>query len=164
MSYQEKKTVVSIVSGALLLAAYCLYAFGKSGMANINNLAFWAKTMLVFIGIGIVGMIIIQIVFHILLSISVAIKQKMRDEEIDDKEIEKSITNEMVEDEMDKLIVLKSNKISYYVLGIGFLAGLVAVALGVSAVIFLNILFISGSIGGIAEGLVQIGYYRKGLR
>ena len=164
MSYQEKKTVVSIVSGALLLVAYCLYAFGKSGMANINNLAFWAKTMLVFIGIGIVGMIIIQIVFHILLSISVAIKQKMRDEEIDDKEIEKSITNEMVEDEMDKLIVLKSNRISYYALGTGFLAGLVAVALGVSAVIFLNILFISGSIGGIAEGLVQIDYYRKGLR
>jgi len=163
MSYQEKRTIVSVVTGALLLAAYCIYAFGKAGMANLDNLKFWATTILVFIGIGIVALIIIQIVFHILLSISMAVKQKMKDETCDDKEIEKSIEREMVEDEMDKLIELKANRIGYTFVGFGFVAGLVAIALGASAVVMLNILFISCSGGSLVEGLVQIRYYRRGV-
>ena len=110
MSYQEKKTIVSVVTGTLLLIAYCIYAFGKAGMANIDNLKFWAVTMLIFIGIGVVTMIVIQIVFHILLSISMAVKQKINNENCDDKEIEKALKIDMVEDEMDKLIELKANK------------------------------------------------------
>ena len=27
MSYQEKKTIVSIITGVLILAAYCIYAY-----------------------------------------------------------------------------------------------------------------------------------------
>ena len=163
MSYQEKRTIVSIASGAVLLAAYSIYAFGKAGMANLENLAFWAKTMLIFIGIGIVALIIIQIVFHILLSISMAVKQKLKNESCDDKEIEKSIEREMVEDEMDKLIELKSSKIGNVAAGVGFFGGLVALALGASAVVMLNILFFSCGVGGMLEGLMQIRYYRKGV-
>lgn len=163
MSYQEKRTIVSVVTGALLLAAYCIYAFGKAGMANLDNLKFWATTILVFIGIGIVALIIIQIVFHILLSISMAVKQKMKDETCDDKEIEKSIEREMVEDEMHKLIELKANKIGNSFAGIGFVAGLVAIALGASAVAMLNIIFLSCGAGGIVEGLMQMRYYRRGV-
>ena len=91
MSYQEKRTIVSIVSGVLLLAAYCIYAFGQyqSGAVAQGDLKFWASTMLIFIGIGVAASIVIQIVFHILLSISIAVKEKIRDEKCDDKEIEK---------------------------------------------------------------------------
>jgi hypothetical protein len=34
MSYQEKRTVVTVLTGILILAAYCIYASGKiqSGM------------------------------------------------------------------------------------------------------------------------------------
>lgn len=163
MSYQEKRTIVSVVTGALLLAAYCIYAFGRAGMANLDNLKFWATTILVFIGIGIVALIIIQIVFHILLSISMAVKQKMKDETCDDKEIEKSIEREMVEDERDKLIELKANRIGYSFMGFGFIAGLVAIAFGVSAVVMINILFLSCGGGSLIEGLVQIRYYRRGV-
>lgn len=163
MSYQEKKNIISVASGALLLAAYCIYAFGKAGMANLDNLKFWATTILVFIGIGIVALIIIQIVFHILLSISMAVKQKMKDETCDDKEIEKSIEQEMVEDERDKLIELKANRIGYSFMGFGFIAGLVAIVFGASAVVMINILFLSCSIGSLIEGLVQIRYYKQGV-
>ena len=163
MSYQEKRTIISVVSGVLLLAAYSIYAFGKAGMANLDNLAFWAKTMLIFIGIGIVATIITQIVFHIALSVGMAIKQKLNDETCDDKEIERSIEREMVEDEMGKLIELKASKISNAAAGVGFLGGLVALALGGSAVVMLNILFFSCGIGGLIEGLVQVRYYRKGV-
>ena len=163
MSYQEKRTILSVISGVLLLAAYSIYAFGKAGMENLDNLVFWAKTMLIFIGIGIVALIIIQIIFHIALSVGMAVKQKLKDESCDDKEIEKSIEQEMVEDEMGKLIELKANKIGYSFVGFGFLAGLIALVLGASAVVMLNILFFSSGIGSIVEGLVQIRYYRRGV-
>ena len=162
MSYQEKKNIVSIVSGALLLGAYCIYAFGGAGVSNLDNLAFWGKTMLVFLGIGIAASIVIQIVFHILLSISVAVKRKINDESCDDKEIEKTIEREMVEDERDKLIDLKSGRISYIVFGVGFVAGLVAIAFGSSAVMLLNVLFLSALTGGIAESVAQLIFYRRG--
>lgn len=163
MSYQEKKTIVSVVTGTLLLIAYCIYAFGKAGMANIDNLKFWAVSMLIFIGIGVVSMIVIQIVFHILLSISMAVKQKLNDENCDDKEIEKALKIDMVEDEMDKLIELKANRIGYTFVGVGFVAGLVSVALGASAVVMINIAFLACLVGSLVEGLVQLRYYRRGV-
>jgi len=164
MSYQEKKTIISLVTSFMLIAAYCLYAFGKAGMEHLNDLQFWAKTILIFIGIGIVALIIIQIVFHILLAISKAVQQKMRDEAIDDKEFERAFEREIVEDEMDKLIELKANKIGYSIMGLGFAAGLIAIAFGASGVALLNILFLSTWLGSFIEGLMQVRYYRKGIR
>ena len=163
MSYQEKKAIVSLVTSALLFSAYCVYAFGKAGMAHLNDLPFWAKTILIFIGIGIVALIIIQIVFHILLAVGKAVQKKIKDENIDDEEIEHELKNEIVEDEMDKLIELKASKIGYSVLGFGLIAALVAVAFGASAVVLVNLVFASAWAGSFIEGLVQIRYYRKGV-
>lgn len=166
MSCQEKRTIVSIISGVLVLAAYCIYAFSRfnSGAVAPGDLKSWAGTMLVFIGIGVVASIIIQIVFHILLSISIAVQKKIRDEKMDDKEIEKSIHSEMVEDEMDKLIELKSNRIGFFFAGAGFVAALVFLVLGFSPVVMLNILFITFSVGSLLEGFLQLYYYRKGIQ
>lgn len=166
MSYQEKKTIVSILTGALLLVAYCIYAFGRynSGAVVPGDLKYWAGLMLIFIGIGIVAAIIIQIVFHILLSISIAVKKKIQDETFDDKEIEKSIHSEMVEDEMDRLIDLKSTQIGFILAGIGFVTALVSLVLNYSPVVMLNILFISFSAGSVLEGFAQLYFYRKGIQ
>ena len=163
MSYPEKRTVVSVVSGVLLMVAYCIYAYAKLGLTNLTDLKPWATTMLVFIGIGIVAMIIIQIVFHILLSMGIALKEKIRDESIDDKKIESTIASEMIEDEMDKLIELKANKIGYSFVGFGFVAGLITLAFGLPAAIMLNVLFLASMLGSIVEGLIQLRYYRKGV-
>ena len=166
MSYQEKRTVTSIVTGILVLAAYCIYAFGRfhTGAIAPDNLKFWASTMLIFIGIGIAASIVIQIVFHILLSISIAIKKKMQDEKCEDKEIEKKIKVEMVEDEMDKLIQLKSLRPAFLIAGIGFVAALVFLVLDYSSAVMLNILFISFCVGSLVEGFAQLYYYRRGLK
>ncbi len=158
MSYQEKRTIASIVSGFLVLIAYCIYAF-----ANVHpegDLKFWALTILIFIGVGIVLTIVIQIIYHIMLSIAIAIKERERDE----KKIEKTIECAMVEDEMDKLIELKSTKVGFAIAGVGFVAGLIALALGGSGALMLNILFLSGGVGAIVEGFVSLRYYRKGIR
>ena len=165
MSYQEKRTVTSILSGILVLAAYCIYSFDqwRSGAVDPGDLKFWATTMLIFIGIGIGVTIIIQIVFHILLSISVAVKKTIQDHQIDDKEIEKSIKFEMVEDERDKLIELKSMRIGFIIAGVGFFAGLFSILFNYSPVVMLNIMFISFSVGSIFEGMAQLYFYRRGV-
>jgi len=166
MSYQEKRNIVSMITGALVLAAYCIYAFGKyqSGAVVPGDIKFWAITMLIFIGIGVGASIVIQIIFHILLSIGVAVRKKLQDENYDDKEIEKSIQVEMVEDEMGKLIELKSLQVGFFVAGIGFIGSLVALVMGYSAAVMLNITFISFSLAMLVEGFAQLYFYRRGIR
>jgi uncharacterized BrkB/YihY/UPF0761 family membrane protein len=165
MSYQERRTIVSIITGILVIAAYCIYAFGRyqSGAVDANDLEFWARTMLIFIGIGIAFTIVIMIVFHIFMSIGIAVQKKILDEQYDDKAIEKSIDAAMVEDEMDKLIELKSMRIGFAIAGIGFIAGLVSLVVGYSAAVMLNILFLSFSVGTILEGFAQLYFYRRGV-
>ena len=163
MSYQEKRTLLSIIISVLMVVSYSIYAFGKAGMEHINDLQFWAKTILIFIGIGIVAMIILQIVFHILMAISNAIHQKMKDDNVNEEEIERTMRVETSEDEMDKMIELKSNRFGYTIMGLGFMAGLIAIAFGASAVVMLNILFFSTWAGSFVEGLMQIRYYRRGI-
>ena len=166
MSYQEKRVITSIVTGVLILAAYCIYAFGRfhTGAVAPNDLKFWASSILIFIGIGVVASIVIQIVFHILLAISIAVKKKIQDEKCEDKEIEKNIQAEMVEDEMDKLIKLKSMRLSFVPAGIGFIAALVLLILNYSPAVMLNILFFSFCVGSLFEGFAQLYFYRRGLK
>jgi len=146
-----------------MIVSYSIYAFGKAGMEHMNDLQFWAKTILIFIGIGIIAMIILQIVFHILMAISRAIRQKLSENEVDEEEIGRSMRVETSEDEMDKMIELKSNRFGYTIMGLGFMAGLIAIAFGASAVAMLNILFFSTWVGSFVEALMQIRYYRRGV-
>ncbi|HVN56162.1 MAG TPA: hypothetical protein VMT46_17660 [Anaerolineaceae bacterium] len=169
MSYQERRTVVSLITGIAIIAAYCIYAFGRyqAGLVAEGDLRFWAGAILTFIGIGIVAVIIIQIVFHVLMSIAMGVKMgvqmKIRDEQVDDRQIEKSIQMEFVEDEMDRLIEMKSLWVGFAIAGIGFIAGLVALLLGSSAAVMLNIFFLSIAGGTVLEGVAQLYYYRRGL-
>ncbi len=165
MSYQEKRTLATIFSGILILVAYCLYAFSPTRLAALppGDLRPWAITMLVFIGIGIVVTIVIQIVFHILLSISLAVQKKIQNMDSDDKEIERAIQLEMVEDERDQHIELKSQRIGFTFAGIGFVAALLALVFHYSPVVMLNILYLAFSAGSILEGLGQLYFYRRGV-
>ena len=165
MSYQEKKTITSIISGLILMGAYALHAWGRyrAGTAPAGDLALWAGMMLKYIGIGIIITIILQILFHILLSVGIAMREKLRDETCDDKVIEQNIKQEMVEDERDKLINLKSLRAGFVMAGIGFVSALVSLVLGYPPGVMLNILFFSFFTGSISEGFFQLYYYRRGV-
>ena len=165
MSYQEKRVAASIIRGSLILAAYCIYVYGKYQSGNIapDDLKAWSGIILVFIGIGVALTIIIQILFHILLSITIAIRENVRTGGCDDKNIEKTIGSEMVTDEMDKLIELKSMRIGFIAAGIGFVAALVSQVLNYSPAVMLNVMFITFSAGNLLEGITQLYFYRRGL-
>jgi len=165
MSYQVKRSIVMITTGLLVLVGYALYVSKRvaAGQLPADDLRAWAIAMLIFVGIGVVATIIIQIVFHILVSVSIAVKHKIQNDSVDEKEIERTINTEMTEDEMDKLISLKSNKIGFICAGTGFMAALVSLVFHASPALMLNILFVSFSLGSILEGISQIYFYRKGI-
>ena len=162
MFYQEKKTLVSIITEILLLVAYLIYASNKFS-SNMDNLKLWATTMLVFIGIGILASIIIQIVFHILLSISIAVKTQIEKGKCDDLEIEKRVELEIIEDEMDKLIESKAMRFGFVTTSIGFLLALVSLVLNYPPVVMINILFCFFCLSAIISGISQLYLYRRGV-
>jgi hypothetical protein len=159
MSYNSKRTIISLIAGLILTAAYAIFAFGTSAPAS-DDLKAWAVAMLIFIGIAIVIMIVIQILFHIAFAIGIAVKERQHD----DKTVERIIAAEMAEDERNKIINLKSYHIGYICAGVGFVAALVALAFGLSAVIALHILFGASAIGSITEGIASVYFYEKGVR
>ena len=162
MSYQSKRTIFSLVLGVGILAAYCMYGLSKynAGAIAAGDVAFWAKTMLLFIGIGIVANIILQILFHIALSIGIAVKERENDEKV----INRKIAAEMVEDEMDKLIQLKSLRVGFALAGVGFVGALFAIVFGRSVALALNVMYLSFNVGALAEGITSLHYYGKGVR
>lgn len=162
MTYQTKKTLVSLMASLILLISYCISVYNDFSKALIleNDASFWARKMLLFIGIGIVINIISFIVFHILLSVNLTVKDSTKDS----KEINRKLELEMVEDEMDKLIELKSLRVGYIIASIGFILGLILLALNASLAIVLNTLFLSFFVGAIAEGISNLFYYFRGIR
>lgn len=166
MSYQEKRTLVSIGMGLIVLFAYGLYVMSRyqNGSLLEDDLPTWASLMLIFIGIGIAATIVTQIVFHVLYSIAIAIREKAINPDINNEVLEKIIKQTMVTDEMDKLVELKSMRIGFIVAGVGFIVGLILVLLGYSAMVMMNTLFIAFCVGSIGEGFMQIFYYRRGIK
>jgi uncharacterized membrane protein len=118
--------------------------------------------MLIFIAIGIGVSIVVQIAFHIIYLDLLAVRSKIEDQQSDDKEIERTINREMVEDERDKQIELKSMRIGFIVAGIGFVTGLLSLVLDYSPVVMLNIVYLSFLVGSLLEGVGQLYYYRRG--
>ncbi|WP_208590233.1 hypothetical protein [Gracilibacillus suaedae] len=165
MSYHEKRAIASMITWTLILLAYCTYTFRKYqlGVIATDDMKSWSSTILLFIGVGIVAAIIIQILFHILLSVAVTVQEKKRNGTCDDKEIQKTIESDMVTDEMNQLIELKSMRIAFIVVAIGFVTALLSQVLNYSSTVMLNIMFVSFLIGSLSGELTQLYFYRKGV-
>jgi len=169
MTYQIARTLTRILSGTVLLIIYLVQVTSRyqGGVLTMDQLQSLGQLMLVFIGIGIGVTIAVEIVFHILYSIGIAVKASVKTGSCNDKDIEndieKTIEQEFVEDEMAKLIDLKSLRVGYVTSGIGFVASLIVLALGNPVFIVLNILFVSFFIAGIIESFARIFYYKRGI-
>jgi ABC-type bacteriocin/lantibiotic exporter with double-glycine peptidase domain len=166
MSYQEKRSLLTIIVGFFILVSYSIYAYTnyQNGSILADDLPAWATRILIFIGIGIGLTIITQILFHIIYSIVIAIHEKSLNPEMSDKDIEKIVKQTMITDEMDKLVELKSLRVGFAIAGIGFMLSLLFILLGYAPMIMMQTIFISFSFGSICEGLMQIFYYRRGIR
>jgi len=159
MSTKSMKTIAAMVTGVALLVGYVAYALGIAAEGTVS-LQSWAVTLLIFIGISAAAQIVIQILFHIALSIGIAVRAGTCDE----KKVERIIVSAVKEDERDKFIGLKSNLAGYVCSGAGATAALIALAAGAAGALALHIAFGGFFVGAIAEGAARGFYYERGVR
>ena len=68
-----------------------------------------------------------------------------------------------IQNEMDKLIELKSIRIAHWTFIFGFIIAMCSLALGSTPYIMLIILFCSGLISSITSEVTKLYFYRKGI-
>ena len=158
MSPKSKSIITSTVAGFAFLAAYAIYVTRPGNTpADFQG---WAISMLVFLGIAIVALIIIQIAFHIVLAIGLAVSEG----DGDSSRIKRILDSTMAEDEMDRMINLRAARVGYVFAGIGFVGVLLSLAFGLSAVVGLHVLFWTIALGSFVSGAVSVFGYERGVR
>jgi hypothetical protein len=147
MGHQEKQSIVSVIGSVLVIGFYSLYVYRNYIQADLellNDFQFWGKSFLLLIPVAIV----VQIVIHIIFAIANRI---ITQEDIPD-----------ITDERDKLIELKSIRISHWIFIFGFMLAMGSLAMGMKPYIMFLTLISSGFLASLASEVAKIIYYRKG--
>lgn len=145
---KEKQTLVTIAATILIMVIYSLYIYNRYIAVEpeiINEFRFWGRSFIILIPVAIITQIIIHILFAI---------------------INKIVTNEDIptrDDERDKLIELKSIRVSHWIFTLGFFMAMGSVALGMQPWVMFVTLIYSGFLSGIISEIVKIFYYRRGV-
>lgn len=148
MEFQEKRSMVNLITTPLLFIIYYFYVYAQYqslGVASGTDISFWAKYILILVPVMIIPKIIIYIIFAI-------INKIMTGDKITD-----------MEDEMDKLIDLKASRNGSIVFMIGFMLAMVALVSGWSAHSMFIIILGSFMVSGISGEVSMFYYYRKGV-
>lgn len=148
MSYQEKRAIMSLLSSILIFTLYSMYSYHNTDISRITSdtdFSFWGRFILILIPVSIVARIVIHIVFVILNKIAT-------------NEDEPPIT-----DEYDRLIELKSSRISMYVFSIGFALSMIPLVTDYPTYLTFMLLILSGLASDLLHNAAQIYYYRKGV-
>lgn len=149
MTYQEKKSIVNMISGLLITAIYALIVYQRHQQGQFDltqDFKAWGIVFLIFVGISIVARIIIYIIFHIINTIAT-------------REVDIPIT-----DERDRLIELKATRNSYIAYMVSFLTAMVLLALGMPVFGLFICLVCGGLLSEIIENSSKIYYHRKGIQ
>jgi hypothetical protein len=147
MGQQEKQSIVSIIGSVLVIGFYSLYVYRnyiQADMGLLNDFQFWGKSFLYLIPVAIVVQIVIQILFAIGNRI-------ITQEDISD-----------ITDERDKLIELKSIRISHWIFTAGFMLAMGSLAMGMKPYVMFLTLISSGFVASLASEVAKIIYYRRG--
>lgn len=147
MTYQEKKSVVSLISAVFIFGMYCLYMLPQypEGGGVTETSRYWGFFVLVLILVSIAAHIAISIVFNIVHRIATGEKEPA------------------FADELDKLIDLKALRNSYFVFVLGFLAAMGSLVLEQPSQVMFMILIASGFVADVAGSATKLYHYRKGV-
>lgn len=148
MSYQEKRSIMALISNILIFGIYSVYIYHlhlDGDIDLVSNFSHWGLVFVILIPISIIANIIIHIIFHIIIKIA-------------NDEDDPGIT-----DERDKMIELRATRNSHYILMIGFLLSMGALAMEMPVYVMFMILIGSGFVSSIADEISKLVYYRRGF-
>ncbi|MEH6954822.1 hypothetical protein [Neobacillus drentensis] len=148
MTYQEKRSIVSLISAILIFGTYCLYMYPRypgGGLETLETFRYWGSFVLILTLFSIVAHIIISIIFNIVFRMTTREKEPK------------------FADELDKLIDLKAARNSFFVFIIGFLLAMGSLIIFQPSQVMFIILIISGFISDVTGSLTKFYHYRKGV-
>jgi len=148
MTYQEKKSIVSLISVILIFGSYCLYMyprFPEGGLEATETFRYWGSFVLILILVSIVAHIIISIIFSIVFRITTSEKEPT------------------FADELDKLIDLKATRNSFYAFIAGFLLAMGSLVIDQPSQVMFMILIASGFISEVTGSVTKLYHYRRGV-
>lgn len=148
MTYQVKKSIVSLVNTVLIFGLYSLYvfqAYQDRMMDQAELFGFFATAIVILIPISIVATIMIHIIFNIINRMAA-------------NEIEPAFA-----DELDKLIDLRAMRNGYIIFIIGFMIAMLALVLGSTPTMMFMILYVSGFISDVSGKITSLYLYTKGI-
>jgi hypothetical protein len=148
MDQKERQVLVTLIATIFILGLYSLYVYNKYIVPDneiINSFKFWGRSFIILVPVAIVAQILIHILFAIM---------------------NKIITNEdipTIDDERDKLIELKTIRISHWIFTLGFLLAMGSQAIDMEPWVMFMTLLCSGFLSGIVSEAAKLYYYRKGV-
>lgn len=148
MTYQEKKSIVSLISAILIFGSFCLYMYPQypqGGLESTETFRYWGSFVLVLTLISIVAHIIISIIFNIVFRITTREKEPT------------------FADELDKLIDLKANRNSFFVFVLGFLLAMGSLVVYQPSQVMFMIMITSGFISDVTGSVTKLYHYRRGV-
>lgn len=148
MSYQERLSLVNVVSSLAINAVYAVTMLPRQPQGDAyapEVFRFWGNYFLILIVVSIVAKIIIHILFSIMNAIAT-------------RERESGIT-----DERDHQIELKSNRIGFYVFALGFVLAMLALAMDMPPTTMFLLMLSAGLASDVVGDLTSFFFYRRGF-
>lgn len=148
MTYQEKKSIVSLVSAILIFVAYSAFKYTRypeGGLESTEAFRYWGSFVLVLTLVSIIAHIVISIMFNIVFRITTGEKEPT------------------FADELDKLIELKAHRNSFFVFVLGFLLAMGSLVVDQPIQTMFVILIGSGFISDVTGSVTKLYHYRKGV-
>ncbi len=148
MTYQEKKSIVLLISTIIIFVSYTLYmypGYPKGGLELNETFRYWGSFVLILTLVSIVAHIIISIIFNMIFRITT-------------REREPSFA-----DELDKLIELKAHRNSFFVFIVGFLFAMGSLIIYQPSQVMFIILIFSGFLSDVTGSVTKLYHYRRGV-
>jgi len=149
MSNKQNAITVSLVSTLVVLVYYLVNIFQMiqgGGLNSAEVFRLWAVVIIATIILNIAGNIITNIVINIVHAIKTQKEEEVR----------------LIEDERDKLIGLKGDRVSYIAFSIGVFLSMLTFALGQPPLVMFSLIVFSSLMAEIIGDLSQFHFYRRG--
>jgi hypothetical protein len=149
MSNRNNEITVSLVSTLAVLAYYLVNIFQMLQSGGLNSaevFRLWAVVIIATIILNVAGNIITNIVINIVHAIKTQKEEEVR----------------LIEDERDKLIGLKGDRVSYIVFSIGVFLSMLTFALGQPPLVMFSLIVLSSLMAEIFGDVSQFFFYSRG--
>ncbi|WP_405105634.1 hypothetical protein MHH28_22195 [Paenibacillus sp. FSL K6-1217] len=148
MTYQEKKSIVSLISTLLIFTVYLLYRYPQYPNEVLDSKVtfhYWGSFILVLTLVSIAAHIVISIVFNIIFRMTTGEKEPA------------------FADELDKRIDLLAFRNSFTMFVSGFLLAMGSLVIDQPLKVMFIVLIVAGFLSDVTGSISRLYYYRRGV-